>query len=77
MPETLYDDLIVREIAAEDEEFHEAMVIGRVLGKYQLGIGDSWVALRIEEMIRAGKLQVVKELAEDSPIYHRILKKCN
>lgn len=74
-PETLYDDFIVREIAAEDEKFHEAMVIGRVLGKYQLGIGDSWVALRIEEMIRDGKLEAVTAAAEDAPIYHRILKK--
>lgn len=35
------------------------MIIGRVLGKYQLGIGDSWIALRIEEMIRSGKLEAV------------------
>ena len=74
-PETLYDDFIVREIAAEDERFHEAMIIGRVLGKYRLGIGDAWVALRIEEMIHAGKLEAVTAAAEDSPIYHRVLKK--
>lgn len=73
--ETLYDDFIIREIAAEDEAFHEAMVIGRVLGKYQLGIGDSWVALRIEEMIHARKLEAVTSAVEDSPIYHRVLKK--
>ncbi len=73
-PETIYDDFIVREIAEAGEEFQEAMIIGRVLGKYQLGIGDSWIALRIEEMIRAGKLEPVTVPAEDSPIYHRILK---
>lgn len=77
VPETIYDDFIIREIAEEGKEFHEAMIVGRVLGKYQLGIGDSWVALRIEEMIRTGKLEPVTELAEDSPIYHRVLKKCN
>jgi len=75
-PETLYDDFILREIAAVGEEFQEAMVIGRVLGKYQLGIGDSWVAFRIEEMIHAGKLEVVSAVAEDMPVYHRVLKKC-
>lgn len=74
--EKLYDDFILREITAEGEEFREAMIVGRVLGKYQLGIGDSWVALRIEEMIRAGKLEVVSAVAEDMPIYHRVLKKC-
>lgn len=75
-PETLYDDFILREIAAEGEEFQEAMIVGRVLGKYQLGIGDSWVAFRIEEMIHAGKLEAVSAVAEDMPVYHRVLKKC-
>ncbi len=74
--EKLYDDFILREIEAEDEEFHEAMIVGRVLGKYQLGIGDSWIALRIEEMIHAGKLEAGSTIAEDMPIYHRLLKKC-
>lgn len=73
--EKIYDDFILREIAAEAEEFHEARVIGSVLGKYQLGISDSWVALRIEEMIRAGKLEVVSSAAKDMPTYHRVLKK--
>ena len=75
MPETLYDDFIIREIAASDTEFREAVIVGAVLGKYALGIGDSWVALRIEEMIRAGKLEAVTDANEDMPIYHRILKK--
>lgn len=75
-PGTIYDDFILREIAAEDEEFQEAKVIGQVIGKYQLGIGDSWVAFRIEEMIHAGKLKSVTVSAKDMPIYHRVLKKC-
>jgi hypothetical protein len=74
-PETLYDDFIRREIAAEGEEFQEVKVVGRVLGNYQLGIGDSWVALRIEEMIRIGELEVVSAAAEDMPVYHRWLRK--
>ena len=76
VPETLYDSFIIREIAIESEEFHEAKLIGKVLGKYNLGIGDSWVALRIEEMIRGGKLKVITSADEDAPIYHRILRKC-
>lgn len=73
--EKLYDDFILREIAAESEEFQEAIIIGRVLGKYQLGISDSWVAFRIEEMIRAGNLTVVSVADEDMPSYRRRLKK--
>jgi len=73
--ETIYDDFIAREIEEEGEEFQEAMIVGRVLGKYQLGISDAWIALRIEEMIRAGILEPTTDLEEDSPIYHRRLKK--
>lgn len=76
MSEKLYDDFILREMAEEGEEFQEAMIVGRVLGKYQLGIGDSWVAFRIEEMIHAGKLEAVTVGDKDMPLYHRVLKKC-
>lgn len=76
-PEILYDDFIIREIAAEDEKFQEAMIVGRVLGKYQLGISDSWVALRIEDMIHAGKLEAVTAAAEDMPAYYREIRKCS
>lgn len=75
VPETIYDYFILREIEAEEDEFQEAMVIGRVLGNYQLGIGDAWVAHRIKTMIDAGRLFVVCEAAKDMPTYHRILKK--
>lgn len=73
--EKLYDDFILREITAAGREFQEARIIGQVLGKYQ-GINDAWAARRIEEMIRAGKLEVITEAAGDSPTYHRVLKKC-
>ena len=75
VPENFYDDFILREIALEKNEFHEANLIGRILGKYQLGIGDGWLALRIEEMIRAGKLGIVSSAPEGRPSYRRILKK--
>lgn len=75
VPETLYDEFIIREIEAEENEFQEAMIIGRVLGKYELGIGDAWVAQRIEVMISNGNLTPVTKPAPDSPIYHRKLKK--
>lgn len=74
-PENLYDSFIVREIKAQDEEFQEARVVGAVLGKYQLGIGDGWIALRIEKMIKEGKLECVTKAQADEPSYRRILKK--
>lgn len=74
--ETFFDDLIRREIAAEPEEFREAMVIGRVLGKYEPGVGDGYLALRIDAMIRAGELREIVPAAEGEASYHRILKKC-
>ena len=76
VPENIYDDFIIREIATEDEKFQEVMIVGRVLGKYQLGISDFWVAFRIEEMICAGKLEAVSAAPKDMPTYHRILRKC-
>lgn len=75
VPETFYDSFLCREIEAEGERFREAAVIGRVLGKYQLGIGDSWIALRIEEMLRSGALEVETEHAREEPVYHRVLRK--
>lgn len=73
--ENIYDSFIHREIAQEDETFQEAMIIGRVLGKYHLGIGDGWVALRIEEMIQTGVLEIISGTTKDMPVYHRTLKK--
>lgn len=73
--ETIYDEFIHREIDAQGDEFQEAMVIGSVLGKYQLGIGDAWVANRIEKMIYDGALSVVSDPVKGMPVYHRKLKK--
>lgn len=76
VPERIYDAFIVREIEVEPEEFHEATVIGRILGKYELGIGAAWLAHRIEAMIRAGALTPVTQPLPSDPIYHRRLRKC-
>lgn len=75
VPENIYDSFIFQEIAKQDNEFHEANLIGNVLGNYQLGIGDAWVAHRIESMIADGKLLPVSDAPKDGPIYHRRLKK--
>lgn len=73
--ERIYDYFIYHEIDAENDEFQEAMVIGRVLGKYHLGISDALVAHRIEKIIHDGKLSVVSDPVKDMPIYHRRLRK--
>lgn len=73
--DTIYDSIILREIEKQPEVFVEAIVVGNVLGKYQLGIGDAWVALRIEKMIEAGELEVVEPAADGDIIYRQKLRK--
>lgn len=78
MPETLYDSFITREIESAPNEFQEAMLIGNILGKYESRISDTWVALRIEEMIRAGILEPAdNKVLKDYPSYYRMLRKCD
>lgn len=71
-----YDAFILRELAKQPEEFHEARLIGEILGKYQLGISDSLIALRIEDFISRGILAPVTR-SEDGLLYHRWLRKQN
>lgn len=61
VPETFYDGFILRELEELPQEFLEASLVGSVLGKYQLGVGDSWLALRIEAFCRQGLLEVVQD----------------
>ena len=76
VPEVVYDSSILREIDALPDEFKMAVVIGNVLGKHQLGIGDVWIALRIEKLINDGFLEVVQEAPKGEASYRRILRKC-
>ena len=76
VPEDVYDSSILREIDALPDEFKMAVVIGNVLGKYQLGIGDVWIALRIEKLINDGFLEVVQEAPKGEASHRRILRKC-
>ena len=75
VPEDLYDPFILREICLETGEFHEAVLIGRVLGKYQLGISDGWLAHRIDTFVQSGLLTVTKQAEKGEPSYRRKLKK--
>lgn len=68
-----YDELILREIYHQPQRFHEARLIGQILGKYHLGLGDFQIAWRIEEFISRGMLIPATEPEEHDPIYHREL----
>ena len=70
-----YDGIILRELEKQPREFHEGRLIGEILGRYQLGLGDSLIALRIEEFISRGMLTPATLPCEDRPIYHRYLRK--
>lgn len=70
-----YDGILLREIAAQPERFHEARLIGQILGQYPLGLGDSTIALRMEEFISRGMLIPESEPGPDRPIYHRWMRK--
>ena len=74
--ENIYDSFILREVDEQADEFSEANLIGNVLGKNQLGIGDVWIALRMEKFIKEGMFTIVTTPSEDDLIYHRTLRKC-
>lgn len=67
--EDIYDSYILLEIEKQPEVFVEAKVVGNVLGKYQLGISDAWIALRIDKMIKKGTLEVAEPAPNGDIIY--------
>lgn len=73
--EDFYDSFLRRELARMPEEFREAALIGEVLGRCRLGIGDGLLAGRIEAMIAAGELEALTAAAEGEPAYRRVLRK--
>ena len=75
LPEDIYDSFIIKEIQQMDTQFRQAIVIGSVLGKYQLCIGDAFIAYRMEKMIDSGMLTVVQPSEKGSPLYHRTVKR--
>lgn len=75
VPESLYDSFILRELENQENEFKEIWLVGQVLGKHQLGIGDAWIALRIEKCIKDGRLISLTVPESDVCIYHRVMQK--
>ena len=74
-PADFYDSFIRRELARASDEFHEARIIGNIIGRFQLGIGDGLIANRIETIIKSGELEIVTQAPDDGPSYRRILRK--
>jgi hypothetical protein len=70
--EDFYDFILLSNIP--EGEFMMARFIGTILGHYRLGIGDSWLAIRIEKMIEDGKLDIV-EIKDESHPYSKVLRK--
>lgn len=70
-----FDHFIRMEIGKAEVEFRQARVIGNVLGRHPFGFGDGFIALRMEEMIRRGELEILEETGEGEPTYKRKLKK--
>ncbi len=77
LPEDFYDSFLRQELLKLPEQFPEAVLIGRLLGQYPIGMGDAFWALRLEEWIAQGRLEPLTAPEEGSPLYHRMLIKKN
>ncbi len=75
VPADFYDGWLEREMKAQGETFHEAQLIGTVLRQCHLGVSDGWLALRLDEWIRQGRLEALTPAPQDGPRYHRLLRK--
>ncbi len=61
--ESFYDFMIENTLTEEPQQ--EAEVLGNVLGEYEPGIGDGWLAHRIEAGIRKGTVRIAKDDARN------------
>lgn len=59
-------DVFLRHCMPEGE-FRMAQWIGATLGRYDLGVGDGWYAMRIRRMIDLGEIEVVRPGEADHP----------
>lgn len=66
--EEFYDFWILKTLTKEPVK--EARLIGNILGKYPVSVSDWWYAVRIEKMIKNGKIKVLQDSEEK---YKRVL----
>ena len=70
VPVDFYDHLIYKHLGFEP--IKEVQLIGDIMSKYQLGVGDWWYASRIEYMIHNNKIKIVEDCVNK---YERIIVK--
>lgn len=58
VPASFYDFLIWKYLG--DEPVNEAVLIGKILGENQLGVGDWWYARRIDKFIAENRVKIVR-----------------
>lgn len=68
VPASFYDFLIWKYLG--DEPINEAVLIGKILGENQLGVGDWWYARRIDKFIAGNRVKIVRNSPRK---YERIL----
>lgn len=73
VPAAFYDAFLQQGLTHMDREFREANLIGFLLGRYQLGLGDGWYALRVEQLLADGTLEVLSQ--PDDRLYSRTLRR--
>lgn len=74
VPVSFYDFLILRYLGSRP--MREAVLIGKILGENQLGVGDWWYAHRIECLIRRKSIVILEDSERK---YERVIarvKKC-
>lgn len=66
----IYDRYILQILHSKKEPIYEYELIGSVIGMYQLGIGDSWIKMRVDKLIEKKQIEVI---LEEEGRYHRLL----
>lgn len=76
VPEDFYDGFLRAELPQVGEEFLQGKLVARVMGRCQMGLDDGLLSSRIDAMVQAGELEIVKAAPEDCPSHSRhILRK--
>ena len=70
VPASFYDFLIWKYLG--NKPVNEAILIGKILGENQLGVGDWWYAHRIEHYIKKGKILVIDDNEQK---YARVIRR--
>lgn len=69
--ETFYDHLLIKELS--DNEWIVGELIGAILGKYPLGVSDSWYLYRINQLIEENTLKITSPKSIVNP-YQKTVK---